>query len=76
MCMKTNLLVITFLISLNSFSQTGGTTAFPFLDIVYNARAAGLGGDFISVKDQDINVGIANPSLLNKSIFWHFLCKT
>lgn len=68
MCMKTFLLVVTCLISLNSFTQTGGTSAFPFLDIVYNARAAGLGGDFISVKDQDINMGIANPSLLNSSM--------
>ncbi|MFT6282911.1 MAG: hypothetical protein ACJA0U_003049 [Salibacteraceae bacterium] len=51
-----------------SYAQTGGLSAFPFLDLTFNARAAGLGGDFISVKDQDINTGIANPSLLNKEM--------
>lgn len=47
------------------FSQSGGTHTFAFLDLTYNARAAGLGNDFISVKDQDINLGMANPALLN-----------
>ena len=48
-----------------SFAQTGGTTTFALLDLTYNARAAGLGNDFISAKDQDINLGLANPSLYN-----------
>ena len=46
-------------------SQSGGEHTFAFLDLTYNARAAGLGNDFISVKDQDINLGMANPALLN-----------
>jgi hypothetical protein len=56
--------MITFL----SISQTGGTNAFPFLNLTYNARAAGLAGEFITAKDSDINLGIANPSLLNKDM--------
>lgn len=52
-------------------AQTGGLTSFPFLDITYNARSAGLGGDFITAKDQDINIGIANPSLLNSTMNKH-----
>ncbi|MDG1742450.1 MAG: type IX secretion system protein PorQ [Crocinitomicaceae bacterium] len=52
-------------------AQTGGLTSFPFLDITYNARSAGLGGDFITAKDQDINIGIANPSLLNSAMNKH-----
>lgn len=63
--MKTLLGIISLLISMSSIAQTGGTYSFPFLDLTYNARSAGLGDDFISVKDQDINIGIANPSLLN-----------
>lgn len=55
----------------NSQAQTGGIKAFPFLDLTFNARAAGLAGDFITVKDEDINLGIANPSLLNKSMANH-----
>jgi len=55
-----------FIISaLNATGQTGGTYAFPLLDLTFNARSAGLGNEFISVKDQDINLGITNPSLLN-----------
>jgi hypothetical protein len=51
-----------------SFSQIGGMNAFPFLDLGYNARANALGGTFISVKDRDINLGVTNPSLLNKEM--------
>lgn len=64
--MKTILLALFALfISGSSYSQTGGLSSFPFLDLTYNARAAGLAGDFISAKDDDLNLGIANPSLLN-----------
>ena len=53
------------LLGFSSVSQTGGTTSFALLDLTFNARAAGLGNDFISAKDQDINLGVANPSLYN-----------
>jgi hypothetical protein len=56
---------VVLMISGKFISQTGGNHAFAFLDLTYNARAAGLGNDFISIKDQDINLGLANPSLLN-----------
>lgn len=51
--------------SICSLAQTGGTSTFALLDLTYNARSAGLGNDFISVKDQDINLGVSNPSLYN-----------
>jgi hypothetical protein len=54
---RISILFISFL-ALSSFAQTGGTTTFAILDLTYNARAAGLGNDFISIKDQDINLGI------------------
>ena len=66
--MKTTLLSLILLSTSISFGQTGGTHSFPFLDLTFNARSAGLGGDFISVMDDDINVGIANPSMLNSSM--------
>jgi len=47
------------------FSQIGGTTGFNFLNQPYNARVAALGGDFITVRDKDVNLGIQNPALLN-----------
>ena len=51
-----------------SSAQIGGDYAFPFLNLTYNARAAGLGNQFVTGKDNDINIGIANPSLLNKDM--------
>lgn len=63
--MKTLLLIYISILGFFSFSQTGGTTSFQLLDLSYNARSAGLAGDFISVMDNDINMGISNPSLLN-----------
>jgi hypothetical protein len=63
--MKKSLIFSMLLACGGTFSQTGGTHTFAFLDLTYNARAAGLGNDFISIKDQDINLGMANASLLN-----------
>ena len=40
-------------------AQTGGENIFPFLDLGYNARANGLGRDFVSVMDDDINIGVS-----------------
>lgn len=66
--MKTKLLFVFLVLGLTSMAQTGGTYAFPFIDLTYNARSAGLGGDFISVMDKDVNMGVANPSLLNSAM--------
>ncbi len=65
MRMKFPFIVCTLLFCGKFLSQTGGAHAFAFLDLTYNARAAALGNDFISIKDQDINLGMANASLLN-----------
>lgn len=65
MYMKTILLVLFIAITSISVGQTGGTNSFPMLNLTYNARSAGLGGNFISVRDNDVNLGISNPSLAN-----------
>lgn len=66
--MKTLLAFFGILICLNSWSQIGGQNSFAFMDLPYSARAAGLGGQYISAKDQDLNLGILNPSLLNSEM--------
>lgn len=63
------LLSITFISS--AIAQTGGTTVFPSLKLDYSAREAGLGGHFITVKDNDINMGVNNPSMLNDTMHQH-----
>lgn len=65
--MKTTLLGFAIIWSTLSFAQNGGTQSFPLLDLNFSARSASLGGDFIAAKDYDVNIGIANPSLLNAS---------
>ncbi|XOV67800.1 MAG: type IX secretion system protein PorQ [Fluviicola sp.] len=65
--MKTKLLLAACLLwsTSGTFAQTGGNNAFAFLDLTYNARQMGLANDFISVMDADINIGVANPAMLN-----------
>jgi hypothetical protein len=62
-----NKLILLFTIFLPScfYTQIGGNNSFQILNLPYNARSASLGTDFISVKDQDQNLGISNPSLYN-----------
>jgi len=55
-----------FLLTLSSaFAQIGGNATYKFLDLPFSARTASLGGNLISVKDDDINLCAQNPSLLN-----------
>lgn len=56
---------------LAAFSQTGGNHTFALLDLPFNARSAALGTDFITAKDQDLNLAISNPSLYNAKMHKH-----
>lgn len=49
-------------------AQLGGQDGFRVLNIPASARASALGGNYIAVKDNDINLGIFNPGLLNKEM--------
>lgn len=49
-------------------AQLGGQTSFRLLDIPSSARASALGGNYIAVQDNDLNLGIFNPGLLNKEM--------
>lgn len=54
--------ILFLLIGVNSFAQVGGENSFQFLDLDFNARSLSLGGDFIALKDNDINLAVANPA--------------
>jgi hypothetical protein len=62
------LLYTLFLVLLSpiSFCQIAGNSTFSFLNLGYSARTVGLGTNFITVIDEDINLGLHTPSLLNK----------
>jgi hypothetical protein len=52
----------------HAFSQTGGNNTFEFLNLPSSARLAALGGSFVSVLDNDLNMAAQNPSLLNQEM--------
>lgn len=63
--MRKNLLLPFLLLPGLLSAQLGGQSVFRVLDIPASARASALGGNYIAVKDNDINLGLFNPALLN-----------
>ncbi len=59
------LIFTALLASIASQGQQGGQSAFRVLDIPSSARIAALGGSPIAVLDNDLNLGLFNPALLN-----------
>lgn len=47
---------------------TGGDNVFEFLNFSPSARITGLGGNLITVNDDDVNLAFANPASLNPSM--------
>lgn len=66
--MQRTLLGPFLLLSMVASAQLGGQSSFRILNIPSSARATALGGNYIAVKDNDINLGIFNPGLLNKDM--------
>jgi hypothetical protein len=76
--LKKIILILTILISSNSFSQIGGDYSFSFLNLAENSKVASLGGELISAFDStDINTGVYNPANIqlkhNKMIGVNFM---
>ncbi len=49
-------------------AQIGGSNTYDFLKLVNTARISGMGGNCISVKEEDINLSYDNPAILSKKI--------
>lgn len=49
----------------SSKSQIGGNNTYEFLNLTSSARIASMGGDFLTVYDNDITLVESNPSLIN-----------
>lgn len=60
--MKLKLYLLALLASVYSMAQTGGQNTYQFLDLDFNARSLALGGDFIALKDGDIDLAVSNPA--------------
>ena len=51
-----------------SGAQIGGDNTYEFLNLTNSARIAAMGGNILSIKDNDINLALANPSLITKNM--------
>ncbi len=65
--------LVIFIAFLNphAMAQIGGDNTYEFLNLTPSARIAAMGGDFLTINDNDINVIQANPSLLNPEMHNH-----
>ena len=63
--MKKIVTYLLVLLSTTGFAQIGGTNTFSFLDLPTAARSTALGGASTAIWDKDVNLGYANPALLN-----------
>lgn len=68
-----NTLVLTLLsilatTGIASAQINGGNHVFEFLNLAPSARIASLGGQLISVADDDVNLAFANPALANSNM--------
>lgn len=48
-------------------AQNMAEKSFAFLDIPFGARLAGLGGTTLAIRDKDLSIAMANPSLLDSA---------
>ncbi len=65
---KKLLLTYLFLYSVGVFAQVGGNSTYNFLNLSNSARVAALGGQNISINDNDLNFVYHNPALLNSKM--------
>jgi len=61
------IILLIFLISLNSFSQVGGESIYNFLNLTGSARQAALGGKTLTLLD-DVNQPLWNPSIVSNRL--------
>ena len=63
--LKKVVLFFVFLICSHSFGQVGGRYTYQFLNLTTSPRQAALGGDVITIYDEDVNQAMSNPALIN-----------
>lgn len=49
-------------------AQVGGTSTYTFLTLSNSARIAAMGGNFSPIKDGDITLSVANPSVIDEEM--------
>ncbi len=51
-----------------SMSQSGGRSAYSFLNLMVSPRAAAMGMGNVYAKDNDLNLAVANPALITQGM--------
>lgn len=54
-----------------SFAQIGGDNTIEFLNLPTSARIVAMGGDFLTINDDDITIVTTNPSLISPAMHNH-----
>ncbi len=67
--MKKNFCILITIITFVAKAQIGGRYAFSNLNLASNARVSALGGENISILDNDPNLMFHNPSLMNETMY-------
>jgi hypothetical protein len=65
------LVILIAFLNPQAMAQIGGDNTYEFLNLTPSARIAAMGGDFLTINDNDINVIQENPSLLNPEMHNH-----
>ncbi len=50
------------------FAQIGGNSTYRFLNLPNSPRVAALGGNFLAIADNDLAVGLNNPSMISEEM--------
>lgn len=61
---KTGFLVIILFFVVTVQAQTGGKSVYSFMNLANSARLSAVGGNIFAVKDHDLTLAYANPSLI------------
>lgn len=69
-CVKNHLflLFISMLAIISVRGQIGGDNTYEFINLTSSPRIAGMGGDFLTINDNDILLTVSNPSLINEKM--------
>ncbi len=63
--------IVAWSLLLPMVGQEGGKTTYGFLELTNSARVAALGGDIVSIRDDDLNLTFHNPALLTPAMDQH-----
>ncbi len=65
------ILIVTILVGIEAQAQVGGNGTYSFLNLSNSARITAMGGHAFAIQDNDINLALVNPSLINENMNNH-----